>query len=163
MKKAIISTLFILSSCVSFKPPQTYQYENARAFSAPLDKVWSAMIATLSEKNVPIKNLEKSSGLLTTDRWISPDWVNGTSIDADCGVMTPPGLGSFRVRLYVTFNVFVRAIDSAHATAQVNAVYGGIFDQVDAFGGIHEGQAVKECNSKGALEKRILDAIQSKL
>jgi len=51
---------------------------------APFDKIWEAIIETFAELQLPIQNMEKASGLITTD-WI--DFKGQTNEDyCDCEV-----------------------------------------------------------------------------
>ena len=67
MGKLIISItiLFFLAGCVT--PAVRPTIQDTKIIDAPFDKVWSALIATLSERALPIKAIEKESGVVTTD------------------------------------------------------------------------------------------------
>jgi len=62
-----LPAILLICSCATTPTPQTDPpKETSRVFNAPYDKVWSAVVAELSA-DYPIKNSDKSSGLITTE------------------------------------------------------------------------------------------------
>jgi len=68
MSKIIISItiLFFLAGC-AIAPAVRPTIQDTKIINAPFDKVWSAIVATLSERALPIKTIEKENGVITTD------------------------------------------------------------------------------------------------
>ena len=113
------------------------------------DSVWSAVVETFAELNLPIDNMEKDSGLITTDH-IS---FLGTGNDGvcDCG-----GTGILIERARTgKFNVFVKN-GSTGVSVRVNAQ----FEQTLEF---DRSLSTRQCVSTGVLEARINDLIREKL
>jgi len=54
-------------NCATAPPPR--QIQNSFPIEGEFDKVWTAIIETFSDLQLPIENIEKASGLITTD-WI---------------------------------------------------------------------------------------------
>lgn len=109
------------------------------------DEVWPAVIETLAELNIPIDNLEKDSGLITTD------WLGFGASYCDCG---DPGITS-QAQPTGKFNVFVKRAPHG-VTVTVNARYKTIRTFLDESSEIH-------CVSTGKLEETIEVSIASKL
>ena len=103
---------------------------------ADLDTTWSAVIDVFSERDWAIDNMDKASGLITTD-WMRME-PRLADIVADCGINN----GSFRTM--VRFNVRVKPQGEA-TSVTVNTAFrsvGGVVSPVD-------------CTSRGGLEREI--------
>lgn len=108
---------------------------------------WEAVIDLFSERNWAILNMERDSGLITTD-WMSLG--NEAATYADCG---SPGLATVR-ETTVRFNVRVKEIDDATSVA-VNAS----FRQLRTFDG---NSLTIDCTSKGTVEALIHDEVEDR-
>jgi hypothetical protein len=115
-------------------PPKKYVFAKTKSFPASYDAVWKATISTFAEQNWPIMNLERDSGLITTD-WM----INNLPGISDCGARG-------KAATLVLFNVFVEAKGGA-TSVTVNADF-------------KRGSA--HCTSTGKLEKIIHQTIASK-
>lgn len=116
-----------------FKPPSV---EHTHVFEHEFPDVWSALIETLSDAQVPFELVEKNSGLLTTKTVPDPlkdTMVCATKYDADNRVK---------------FNIFVK--DAGNGTTQVKVN--------PSFVAMKEDQPIN-CSSNGSLEKWIFDGI----
>jgi hypothetical protein len=112
--------------------------------AAGFNQTWNSVIDILSEQNIPVKTLDKSSGYLMAE-------VTGVSMTdeekyADCGnsflnAMAQQGGGEMISR----YNILVRG-DSAASTVKVTAAF------VSA--GASSGSSAKTCTSKGIFEKQ---------
>jgi hypothetical protein len=129
------------------------QIQNSFPIDKPFDLVWQAVIETFAKLNLPILNMEKASGLITTD-WISvKNQEDGTGY-CDCGKKGPLFIEQeWRVK----FNVFVKRIAGESSEMQVNAV----FEELSI--GL-EGTIVgtSSCVSTGKFEKEIYDRVVAK-
>jgi len=148
-----LACLMIYSCAVRLDSPAPRQITNAFPIEAPFDKVWEAVIGSFAELQLPIVNMEKDSGLITTD-WISFTGQKNTDY-ADCGKI-PLGLkeGGRSGR----FNVFVRRISESSCEVNVNCVYR---QTVVKLGG--DFYRHRDCVSTGNLEARMFEIIKSKL
>lgn len=135
------------AGCATAPAPRTII--NAFSFSTSLDTVWSATVETFAELNLPIDNMEKDSGLITTD------WINFTGTGnkewCDCGGLGIAVENSRRGK----FNVFVKQTGTT-VSVRVNCQ----FQQVASLGGT---VVNRECVSTGSLESRINSLIASKV
>lgn len=78
----LISAL-ILNSCAEFVKPKQTIFNNSVVINKSYDQVWSSAISFASQNNYPMKNIEKSSGLLCTEVIDIQDSIN---VDyCDCG------------------------------------------------------------------------------
>jgi hypothetical protein len=120
----------------NFKAPDI---ESQHAFSESFDKVWAALVETLSDQKWQIESIDKSSGLITTKPAVDSagdSMVCATKLD----------------EAHKTWlNVFVKATDTG-ARVKVNAT----------FRAMREDQAIT-CYSSGAIEKSLFDGIKRNL
>ena len=98
--------LMLVVGCAT--APGKYSVVKDFPHSADYDKVWSAVIDTFAELNLPIANLEKASGLITTD------WGEVPGEFCDCG---KPGLAQ-QSAPEGKFNVFVRKFNDHNGQDQ---------------------------------------------
>lgn len=139
---------FLLVSCASGPAPRTII--NSFTIDGDYDAVWSAVIETFADLQLPIDNMEKDSGLITTD-WI--DFTGQTNEGyCDCG-----GLGiNIEVNRKGKFNVFVKKITENSFEMKVNCM----FEQVYRFGDtIYK----RNCVSTGNLEADMYNLVIEKL
>ncbi len=120
----------------SFKAPEI---ENQHTFSAPFEKVWAALVETLSDQKWQIESIDKSSGLITTKPAIDS---SGSSMV--CATKLDEAHKTW-------LNVFVKATDTG-ARVKVNAT----------FRAMREDQAIT-CYSSGAIERSLFEAISKNL
>lgn len=144
---AILCLMFVFVGGCATAPAQR-TVVNSFSYTTSIDKVWSATVETFAELNLPIDNMEKDSGLITTD------WINltgtGNKEYCDCG-----GLGlAIEEARRGKFNVFVKQVGSEVAV-RVNCQ----FQQTASLGG---STVNRECVSMGNLEARINSLISSK-
>lgn len=119
------------------------------------DLVWQAVIESFAELQLPIQNMEKASGLITTD-WI--DFTGQKNTDyCDCG-----GLGAnLEFSRTGKFNVFVKKISENSYEIKVNCMY----QQTHQFppGKKRQSKVRRKCVSTGKLESDMFNLIKSKL
>jgi hypothetical protein len=152
MKYRIAFTLLIfllLASCASSPVPR--QIQNSFPIDQPFEKVWQAVIETFAELNLPIMNMEKASGLITTD-WISFRGQKNETGYCSCGRARFP---LSEVERAGKFNVYVKKIDEDSCEIKVNSV----FEKTAAYEDVVEKQF---CVSTGKLEKEIYDLVLAK-
>jgi len=137
----------VLTGCASAPIPR--QIQNSFPIDRPFDKIWEAVIETFAELNLPIINMEKASGLITTD-WIKQDDLEAS----DCGRI---GMLSLEMSRRMKFNVFVKKIADA-SEIKVNTMFEILVKTV----GIDPIE-ISSCYSTGKLEKEIYDLVKAKI
>ena len=142
----IVLAAIVVAGCATAPKPRSIV--NAFDQAASFDQVWSATVETFADMSFPIDNMEKDSGLITTD-WIN---ITGTSNEeyCDCGGL---GLAIENARR-VKFNVFVKEANSK-VVVKVNCQ----FQQTRSLG---NNVGNTNCVSTGKLEARINELIREK-
>lgn len=145
---SMLAAIMILSLVGCATAPKQHVITNSFDYERDFDTVWTAVVEVFAEMNYPIDNMEKDSGLITTD-WLS---LAGTGNDdyCDCGGL---GLTTEDAR-QGKFNVFVKK-GSGGATVRVNC----LFRQTRSFGG---SSSTVNCVSTGNLEARVNQLISEK-
>ena len=128
--------------------------QDSMVIPASFDKAWGAMIASLSEQSLPVRAVDKASGLANTDMVVFASGVlSERSIDA-IAVKPSVFLGTWVSGRY-SVSVFAAAVDATHTKVKITA-------HIEAF----EDNLTKTwhaCYSKGVIENRLFNAINSKL
>lgn len=143
----VVVVCLALASCAS--APVARQIQNSFPVDKPFDAAWTAVIETFAELNLPILNMEKASGLITTD-WIS---LNDPQM-SDCGKV---GALNTEHGRRVRFNVFVKKTSEVASEMKVNAMFEGL---VKYYGS--EGISTISCVSTGKFERQIYDLVTAK-
>lgn len=138
----------------SYVGPDEYEVESSRTINKSYDETWTAIVDFLSENNVPLDNVDKDSGLITSERARSQQ--SGPFID--CGDLEG-GYYTWEVgREDVSQNINIRARKIDEKTTRVHA---------DVFGsGVIYGYSMgderpydAQCVSTGELEQSLYRAI----
>ena len=116
------------------------------------DAVWQSVIHTFAEHMYGIDNMEKDSGLITTD-W--HDLSNTLKSYADCG---SGGLCTSTGRR-VKFNIFLRK----HSNNKVNLTVNCDFEELRDCTALTGKMGFAQCVSTGELEARLYKEIMGKL
>ena len=146
-------TCLMIYNCATAPPPR--QIAKVFPIEAPFDEVWQAVIETFAEMNLPIVNMEKDSGLITTE-WIAYPRGKAGNIYCDCG-----GLGlNVEIERRGRFNVFVRKITENSCELTVNCLYN---QTIQPAMGDASTQSTRSCVSTGKLEADMFEIVKSKL
>jgi hypothetical protein len=140
-------TMSAVALAASATAPQKRKVTTTASVRTTYAQAWEAVIDLFSERTWAIKNMDRDSGLITTD-WMSLGSEAETF--ADCG---SPGLATIQ-ETAVRFNVRIKELDDATSVA-VNAA----FRQLRTFDG-HT--STIECTSKGAVEALIQDEVAAR-
>jgi len=153
MKSAMAIVLFAaFLGCLT--PKERFSQREIEV-TAPFDQVWSMVIEFLAEENMPIKVIEKASGLVTTDPMdISTD-ISRSEL-AECGAI---GTSPFwdRERKRVVFSIFVAPGSSSIIRIRVHT-RAEILAKSSFFGS----WAWHPCESTGHIEKKLLDTLEAR-
>ena len=140
--------------CATAPAPRTIT--SAFPIEASFDDVWAGVIDSFAEMNLPIANMEKDSGLITTD-WITYPLGKAGKVYCDCG-----GLGlNVEISREGRFNVFLRKIDGNSCELKVNCLFSQRIQPVMAEGAT--GITRRNCVSTGKLEADMFEMVKSKL
>jgi hypothetical protein len=135
-----VALALIITGCAS--APASYTFSNSQSFSRSYDEVWEDLVRFFASRNIQIKNIAKDSGVI---------YAESTRYEqdfADCG---SPGVSRV-VSKVVSFNVFVSRSE-ATPTVHVNTK----FLETRQF---DRNVWTVECNSKGVIEKAILNSVR---
>ncbi|MBK6461198.1 MAG: hypothetical protein IPF92_09345 [Myxococcales bacterium] len=130
---------------------------------APLDAVWDATVEWFATRGLPIKNIDKTSGLLATEH-VMPTAQAETVMS--CGTPGPNPNGKVEHADHRThFNVLLRAQGPRQTKVTVNAFFDCLvntYENVGLFGGqVRLDSSVRhKCGSTGTLERSILSRLE---
>lgn len=148
--KIFILGLICLFFFACASAPKARMIENSFSIESDYDSTWSAVIETFAELQLPIDNMEKDSGLITTD-WI--EFTGQTNEGyCDCG-----GLGiNIEVNRLGKFNIFVRKTTEDSCQMTVNCMYEQTIKFADSI-------SRRKCVSTGNLEREIFNLVTTKI
>lgn len=149
-RRSILVLVLFLGACVP-SPIAPPVQRTGTTVNASFGKAWNAVIDVFAERNIPIKTIDRSSGLIVTEQLsIAP----GSMPDAaDCGT----DVGS---RVYPTnanYNVLVRG-DSSSTVVKVTPRF---VRAGPSRGLIPTGNVTEECSSKGVWEAEVEQRIKA--
>ena len=155
--KILVLGLACLMICSCATAPAPRQIVKAFPIGAPFDEVWQAVIESFADLQLPIQNMEKDSGLITTD-WIDFPLGKAGKEFCDCG-----GLGmNIETRRVGRFNVFVKRVSVNSCEIQVNCTYSQTYEPVSLTGDSVPSYK-RSCVSTGKLEANMFELVKSKL
>src|SRR5690242_4566928 len=108
MRRSVVA-LVLLAAC-QMTPPAPPAPRSGMEVSASFGKTWSAVIDVFAERNIPIKTIDRASGLVVAEPQGVPTRTDGL---ADCGTI----IGRPIYPDHATWNVLVRG-DSARSTVK---------------------------------------------
>lgn len=162
--------LFLILSCsasrnVAPPAPVVYTVEKDRIINKPLDAVWQSIIELLATYNMPIKNLDKNSGFISTDYKL----VTG---DVSQYMICQGASSTFNGKVELinhggNLNVLVKKITDDSTKVTVNTFYSCTankyrYQNLISTNYVFESSTKVDCNSTGILEKAIFDYISAK-
>jgi hypothetical protein len=166
----IILSLLLMYGCATSRyvppaAPVVHILEKERIINKPYDAAWQSIIELLATYNMPIKNLDKSSGFISTDYKL----VTGVISQ----YMVCQGASStFGGKVELTnhggnLNVLVKKITEDSTKVTVNTFYSCTankyrYASLISTTYVLESSTRIDCNSTGILEKAIFDYISGK-
>jgi len=155
-KMRVILAIALLSvtvvGCANYKAPMKRNVESTRTYAMPYDEVWNKVVDWFSMNNTPIKNLDKSSGLISTEYNLR----NNIAQSCDCG---ETGFGQRFESAKANFNVVVRQSGDTAVTVRVTTFFDAVLVNPSYQSGVPDYRSTIECHSTGKLEKEILDHV----
>jgi hypothetical protein len=136
----VLSVTGIVSAC-TWQPPQTYPAPAPVSIPASFGRVWDAVVDHFAEHNVPIKTIERASGIIATDAMAVP--LSLSTQYADCG--SDALIGPYTADL-ASYSIRVQG-DSSATTVRVTM-------------SITSRGPAGTCSSKGQYEKELVADIQ---
>lgn len=146
MKKIFLLAAFVLlvSACSTYKPPVEETIQKTITIDRQSSQVFDDVVAFFAEKGTPLKQIDKQSGIVTTE-----SNLKANNDYANCGS------GKFRVReMKTTMNVVVRSAAEGKTTVTINTFWKGLVD--DSWFVFYQ-----DCFSNGVFEKALFDYLQS--
>lgn len=141
---ALVLVTVAVTACVAapIAPPVA---RSGTTVNASFGKTWNGIIDVFATKNIPIKTIDRSSGIIVTEQLAA----NGLTDMADCGSMA--GGGSRLSPTHASYNVLVRG-DSSSSVVKVTPRFVRIgvsrsFMSTD--------QVSEECSSTGTFETEL--------
>lgn len=137
--RLFVGLVVVASACTT--PPAPPAPREATAVNASAGRTWDAVIDAFAARNIPIRNMERASGFVSTDMLGT---VRTDTAYADCG----KAMGMVIPPARATYNVLVRG-DSSRSTVRVTVrwMFGG-----NAAGLSSNASPITECSSKGVWE-----------
>jgi hypothetical protein len=116
MHRSVAALLLLLSACYKYQPPAAATPRDATHVNASLGQTWDAVIDLFGLRNIPIRTIERVSGIVATEG-LSVDSVDGKAW-ADCG-----RVGRRQVPANnAIYNVLVRG-DSTASSVRANVLW----------------------------------------
>ncbi|MEA2626846.1 MAG: hypothetical protein QOD06_2891 [Candidatus Binatota bacterium] len=132
-------------------PPATSPADERIAVSAPFERAWAGVVRALFEKNVPIRTIEKASGIIETGE------VKGEiGVDCDCGSylgIPVGGYGAYGGDALYAFRILVEAEGDTQTMITLRSSCRGVSESVPQLRCVVRPE--KEKQFRGELETRV--------
>lgn len=149
--KTLIATLVVasLAGCSTYKPPVDHHPVTSRTYALSYDQCWNGIVDWFAENSIPIKTIDKASGLIATEYNLS-NRIHGTY---DCG--TDGYDQTIGKEKLASFNVIVRKVGDSvrvNVTTTFTTTISNVYAKTPP--------EPLTCTSTGKLESMILDRIR---
>lgn len=150
----LLSSMLLISACASLKKIDEPKIEKSVTVQVPFDKAWTEVISYFSEKGIPVKTLEKASGLISTE-----DMSFQTVTDSKLFVCDKYKFGGKEPVFpgIAKFNVFVRKVNDKETSVQVNTFASAT---MNILGPTYNSMSLK-CYSTGEHERMLFERLKS--
>lgn len=145
-----------------YTTPVVYSVETERIIDKPFDAVWQSAVEWFATHNTPIKNIDKASGLISTEYSLS---MEEATAHMDCG----SGDSSFMGKVELenpsgNFNIVIKRQDELSTQVKVNVFFTCTvnkyrYENLLSTNYVLLSSEKQDCKSKGTLEKDILDHV----
>lgn len=167
---AVLSAVVVCIGCVGCGPAYTAApartIEKEKTIAKPFDDVWQSAVEWFATHNMPIKNIDKGSGLISTDYSLS---ANQVVRYMDCGASAGDLSGETRVeRPTGNFNLLLRPLDPGSTRVGVNVFFSCTlsrynYENLLSTNLVLQSSEHKDCSSTGVLEQEIWTHLQRPL
>jgi hypothetical protein len=130
--------------CARYRPPGPHPVRQASQVAASFGRSWDAGIDYFAEYNIPIRTIERASGLIVSER--RPEEVPLAA--ADCGSLGRVSFGA----THIGYNVVVRG-DSTRSSIKVTPIFMFL---------VPEREYERVCASRGVFEQDLEAAIKAR-
>jgi hypothetical protein len=141
MSKLMLLGCSMLTLVACATAPKPYTFSNSKSYARSYDQLWEDLVGFFAKNNIQIKNIAKDSGVIYAESATFSD------NSADCG---DPGFWRPVSRLF-NLNAFVTR-STAEPTVHINTKFFETRRFETSF-------RTFECNSKGVVERAILESI----
>jgi len=153
----LVALLSSACATASISPPAEPTHETAYTFDGSFDDVWEAAVDWFSESNIPIGQIDRSSGLITSEHRLGAD-----DEMIDCGEVNPGDW--ILVATERTLNVNLRVRNADPGTRVQLDVFGrGSFSFRNPLNNQVSSIEAARCHSTGALESWVFEYVQESL
>ncbi|XKE45756.1 hypothetical protein LG302_01025 [Halomonas organivorans] len=158
LASATASVLLVGCAGPSIQPPSAYSTDHGEIYSADFDRVWENTVDWFAVNNIPIKNIEKDSGIIGSEYALGSDYSQ-----VDCGQVDPGDMHILTDQTVVAnINVLVRQSGSG-ATVQPNVFGQGSFQLHDVWNNRPTSIKADRCVSTGELEQDLHNYLRANL
>ncbi|MCE9681132.1 hypothetical protein [Halomonas alkalisoli] len=163
MKKILatvaLSTLLVGCAAPSVTPPSANTGNHVDTYHADFSEVWEHAVDWFAINNIPIKNIERDSGIISSDYSLGAGYSQ-----VDCGAVDPGGM-HILIDQAVTANINVLVRDrSGQISVQPNVFGQGAFTFRNTWDNrLTETIRVDRCVTTGELERSLQNHIQSRI
>lgn len=154
--------LFFASACATYNEPKEHKIEKTYVIDKSFDKTWSGVIKYFSTKSIPIKTIDKSSGIITSDP-MNVDEISTAHI-FDCGGYSEQPTGGVPRKGYGSFNVFIESNGKDKTSITINSsaeVIGTVPGALYGSGYMTSATYKIKCYSKGSMEKGLAEFVSN--
>jgi hypothetical protein len=138
-----------------YTPPEPPSPRDATQVNASMGRTWDAVVDLFAAKTIPIRTIERVSGIIVTER-LSVRHEDGLAW-ADCGKVSGFGRSDHISPNYGTYNVLVRG-DSSRSSVKTTVRWVHIQPRdLDL-----EGGGVTECSTKHVWERALETEIKAR-
>ncbi len=153
MRTVLVCLLVVaVAGCAS--APPTYEFNPVVNIEGTFDVVWASVVEYFAIGNLPIKTIEKDSGLIVSD-WMDagePGLGKEDKTFCNCG---GAGLNT-QHWTRGKFSVFVKKVESGKMDLRVTCTYQQRRSFSDSYSTVN-------CNSTGALENQLHAYVEAKV
>jgi hypothetical protein len=154
---ALLVALLVGCTTPGLQPTQV-NVDKTRVYSAPYDKVWTAIIAGVAESNLSITTLEKESGIVAiSNTTYDPVWANEGTRGSVLGVSDEV------VERIANFNILATPQGPDQTRVQVNSSFKMNVRHGVGSPAVPFTYKWHQAYSNGSLERMILDGIARRL
>ena len=157
---AAFAAAAMMTGCAmpSIQPPADNNRDYQETYQAGFTEVWESTVDWFAINNIPIKSIEKESGLIGSDYALGADFSQ-----VNCGKVDPGGMHVLQSQNVVAnINVLVRDQPNG-VTVQPNVFGQGTFTLRDVWYGIPKVIKADQCVTTGELEHSLHQYLKAHL